>query len=100
MKAFLQEKNAAGVWGHDLEALRTKVQAHGCPLSLDETEAGHFNLINNVFGKTPYEVRYLVTGFSSVHDDAIISKIAFRFALEVAQHIPGSVRRPTSGSRV
>lgn len=81
-------------WGHDLVKLRALAIEKGCAFIIDQTQEGHLKLLNNGFGTPPYEVRYLVTGFVTVHDDFIILRIADRFADEATKLIPGAIRNP------
>ncbi len=70
------------VWGHELVQLRASAIKHGCKLALNSIEEEHLGLLNNAFGKAPFTVRYLQTGFTTVHDDTIIIALAQRFVDE------------------
>ena len=80
--------------GHDLAKPRNLAIQKGGKLNLDQTEQEHFGRLNEVFGKSPYEVRYLITGWSNAHDDTVILRVATRFSEEVTLKIPSP-----SGSR-
>ena len=94
LKASLLQKGATDneAWGHDLLKLRTTAIAKGCAFTLGEQEKGHLDLLNKVFGAAPYEVRYLKTGPTTVHDDTVIIRIATRFSEEASSLISHAAR--------
>lgn len=96
LKSSLLQKGATEkeAWGHDLMELRMRAIDRGCVFCLNQQEQVHLELLNKMFGKPPYEVRYLETGKGQAHDDTIIIKIATRFAEEATRLIPGAVRNP------
>jgi hypothetical protein len=66
-KAFIHSKlndgNALKNLGHDLVRLRKKAEDLGLVLTLSSSEGCELHRLNSSYGRWPYEVRYLVTGY-------------------------------------
>lgn len=74
-------------YGHDLVRLLEACENAKLVTRPTQNEREHLELLNEVFGKKPHHVRYLITGYRLAHDDAVILRWGKRVEQEIRPEI-------------
>ena len=68
---------------HDISKLLTDALLADLGVHVDENELGHLSLLNEQFGRPPYMIRYIVTGFARFPDYACLTDLAERISAQL-----------------